>query len=146
MQLTSQVFQNNDFIPKEYSCEGQGIHPPLLISDIPEGTKSLALIVDDPDAPMGTFVHWVIFNFPPLGEITEGEIPAGAVRGKNTTGQTNWVAPCPPNGTHRYRFYLWALSQPLPLKEGATREEVETEAEKVKIGKTELIGLYERQE
>lgn len=145
MKLTSPVFEHNGNIPQKYSCEGEGIHPPLQISEIPEGTKSLAMIVDDPDAPMGTFVHWVLFNFAPISEIKEGEVPIGGIQGKNTIGQNNWIAPCPPSGTHRYRFYLWATSAPLALSENATREEVEKEAEKVKIEKTELIGLYQKQ-
>ncbi len=145
MQLTSSVFQNNGPIPQKYSCEGEGIHPPLSFEDVAENTKSLVLIVDDPDAPMGTFVHWVLFNISPTTtEIPEGKVPEGAVQGKNTSGRGDYVAPCPPSGTHRYRFFLWALSEKLRINSGATREEVEREAEKFIIERAVLLGTYEK--
>jgi len=146
MLLSSRVFENNDKIPQKYSCEGEGINPPLIISEIPERAKSLVLIVDDPDAPMGTFVHWVVFNISPTTtEIPEGKVPEGSISGKNSVGLTNFIAPCPPSGTHRYRFFLWALSEKLDLPEGASREDVETAASKYILDKAELTGTYQKQ-
>lgn len=139
MHITSPAFENNGKIPQKYSCEGEGIHPPLRIEQVPQNAKSLVLIVDDPDAPMGTFIHWVVFNIPPTTtEIPEDKIPQGAI------SASDWVAPCPPSGMHHYRFFLWALSESLTLSSSATKEEVEKTAQKYLIEKSELLGTYQK--
>ncbi len=145
MKLVSPAFQNNGYIPALYSCDDQGINPPLTITDVPKDAKNLVLIVDDPDAPMGTFTHWIVWNIPPdAEEITEEMLPQEAVEGKNSTGEVGWTAPCPPQGTHHYRFMVFALSKKLNLPEGADRDTLEKEIEDAVIDKTELVGLYQR--
>jgi Raf kinase inhibitor-like YbhB/YbcL family protein len=142
MKLKSPAFLDNKEIPKKFTCDGEGKNPPLEIEDIPKGTRSLVLIVDDPDAPMGTFVHWVVYDIPPVLSIGEDSVPGR--QGVNTTGGTDWVPPCPPSGTHRYVFKLYALDAILGLKDGANKKTVEKEMERHVIGKAELIGLYKR--
>lgn len=122
MKITSPSFQENAFIPSKYTCDGENINPPLVISDVSADAKSLALIVDDPDAPVGTFVHWLVWNIPPrVGEIKEGSLPEGSIQGTNDFGKKEYGGPCPPSGTHRYFFRLYALNQELNLPEGAKR-------------------------
>ncbi len=105
MKLTSPTFTNNSNLPTKYTCDGQGINPPLVISGVPANAQSLALISDDPDAPIGTFVHWLVWNIDSkITEIKENSIPQGASLGKTSAGTTGYVAPCPPSGTHRYFF------------------------------------------
>jgi hypothetical protein len=115
MKLTSSAFENEGSIPSEFTCDGDDISPPLTISEVPENTKSLALISDDPDAPVGTWDHWVVFNIPPdTREIAKGTEPPG-VAGKNSWGRTGYGGPCPPSGTHRYFFKLYSLHTQLYL-------------------------------
>ena len=142
MILTSPAFDNNRSIPKRFTCDGEGINPPLQIGGIPKDAKSLVLIVDDPDAPMGTFVHWVVYDIPVISAIGEGSIPGK--QGMNTTRGINWVSPCPPSGTHRYIFKIYALNKELGLKEGAARAAVEKAMESHILDKAELTGLYKR--
>lgn len=146
MIITSPVFQDEQKIPSRYSCDGQGLHPPLTIADISEETKSLVLIVDDPDAPMGTFDHWLVWNIPPTTwEIPEDSIPKDAVEGENSMGEVGWTPPCPPSGVHQYRFNLFALNQKLTLPQGTNRTLLEKEMKNLVIARVELIGIYERQ-
>jgi len=142
MILTSPAFDNNKNIPKRFTCDGEGKNPPLKIDRIPKDTKSLVLIVDDPDAPMGTFVHWVVYDMPVISVIEEGDIPGK--QGMNTTRGVSWVSPCPPSGTHRYIFKIYALDKELGLKDGAAKAAVEKAMEGHILDKSELIGLYER--
>lgn len=145
MQLTSPVFSNSGTIPAKYTCDGDDVNPPLAIAAVPEGTESLALIMDDPDAPAGTWDHWVIFNIPPAtGSVAVGTEPAG-VHGKGTSGNLNYYGPCPPDREHRYFFKLYALDTTLDLKEGVSKVEVERAMAGHILQQTELIGLYERQ-
>lgn len=145
MRILSSVFKNNGNIPSKYSCDEQGINPPLSISNVPENAKSLALIVDDPDAPMGTFVHWVVFNMDPkITEIKENEQSKIGIFGKTSTGRLSYVASCPPSGTHRYFFKLYALDLILGLHEGSDKASVEKAMESHIIEKSELIGTYKR--
>ncbi len=102
MQLTSPVFEHNANIPAKYTADGDDVNPPLQISDVPEGAESLVLIVDDPDAPVGMWVHWVVWNIPVVSEIYENSVPG--VEGMNDFGRTAWGGPAPPSGTHRYFF------------------------------------------
>ena len=142
MILTSPAFENNKNIPKRFTCDGEGKNPPLKIDRIPKDTKSLVLIVDDPDAPMGTFVHWVVYDIPAISSIAEGDVPGK--QGMNTTRGVDWVSPCPPSGTHRYIFKIYALDRELGLKDGAAKEAVEKAMEGHILDKAELIGTYKR--
>lgn len=133
-------------MPDKYGCKGENINPELIISEIPENAKTIALIVDDPDAPSKTWVHWVVFNIPISGdslEIKEDETPNG-VEGVNDFGNTNYGGPCPPSGTHRYFFKVYALDSELNLIEGATKEQLEEEMKRHIIDRAELVGLYSR--
>ncbi|MGZ9265216.1 MAG: YbhB/YbcL family Raf kinase inhibitor-like protein [Candidatus Deferrimicrobiaceae bacterium] len=145
LSITSPAFSHNGMIPKKYTCDGIDVSPPLSIGNAPEKTKSLALIVDDPDAPMGTWVHWVAWNIGPgIGEIPENTVPPGALQGTNDFGKQRYGGPCPPSGTHRYFFKLYALDTPLTLNAGATKAQVEKAMSTHLLGKTELVGLYRR--
>lgn len=150
MELTGDAFKNNDMIPRKYTCDGENISPPLKLNKIPEKTSSLALIVDDPDAPVGTFVHWVMYNIPAnTTKFNEGipdreELPDGSIQGKNDFGKIGYGGPCPPGGTHRYFFKLYALDDNLNLSPGATKQQLEKTMNGHIIEMTELIGLYKR--
>lgn len=143
MKLTSPAFKNNTMIPKKFTCQGEDISPAFIIEDIPLQAKTLALIVDDPDAPMGTWVHWVVFNIPITPKIDEGAIPGK--QGKNDFGRRNYGGPCPPSGTHRYFFKLYALDIELNLQEGISKKELEKAMQGHILEEAELIGLYRKQ-
>src|SRR3989344_9303767 len=137
MKLTSTVFGNNGNIPAKYTCDGEDINPSLSIADIPQGTKSLCLIVDDPDAPAGDCVHWTVWNIAPhTNEIEENSVPSGAVEGTTGFGKTGWGGPCPPSGTHRYQFKLYALDAVLGLDSSATKKDVLAALESHVLAKT----------
>ena len=130
-------------IPLQYTCNGANISPPLTWGSAPLGTKSFALIVDDPDAPGWTRIHWVVYNIPAdVFSCTEGKSPQGSTQGANDTGKARYRGPCPPKGTHRYFFKLYALNQTLNLQEGATKKQVEEAMDPLILGKTELIGIF----
>lgn len=123
MKLGSPIFQNNDGFPPAHTCDGAESSPPLEISGVPAAAESLALVLRDPDAPGGIFIHWILFGIPPKTEkIDTGEIPAGARQGKTTDGKIGYVGPCPPSGTHRYIFTLYALDTKMYLNDGAPIE------------------------
>lgn len=142
MKLMSREFENNKFIPKKFTCQGEDTNPALLIEGIPDGAKSLALIVDDPDAPMGTWVHWVVYDIPIISRINEGSIPGK--QGMNDFRRLDYGGPCPPSGTHRYFFKIYALDKTLNLREGIAKKELEKAMEGHILDKTELIGLYKK--
>lgn len=142
MEIISPAFGNNQPIPKKYTCQGDDINPPLKLANIPEGAKSLALIVDDPDAPGGMWVHWVVFDIPVISEISENTIPGK--QGINDFGRKNYGGPCPPSGTHRYFFKIYALDSKLNLREGINKENLENAMGPHILDKAELIGLYEK--
>ena len=145
MQLTSPQFNHNGYLPDKYGCKGTNINPPLTISAVPAGAKSLALIVDDPDAPRGTWVHWVLFNIAPdTKEIGEGKVPTGAVQGVNDFGATNYGEPCPPFGEHRYFFKLYALDAILELGAQTTKQDLEQAVAGHILAQAEIIGLFAR--
>lgn len=147
MKISSPVFEHNQTIPVKYTCDGVDANPPLEISDIPEGTKSLALIVDDPDAPMGTWVHWTAWNISPgVKEIKENEIPSGATEGMTDFKKPGYGGPCPPkgHGVHRYFFKLYALDSELDLPAEADKEAIEKAMEGHVLAETRIIGLYRR--
>lgn len=144
MKLTS-VFANNENIPSIYTCDGQDLAPVLDISDIPLNTQELVLIVDDPDAPMGTFVHWLVYNLPPnTTKIDNKNLPTVATQGMTDFGRVGWGGPCPPSGTHRYFFKIYALDTKLNLQAGLTKSALEKAIKAHVIEKTQLIGLYKR--
>lgn len=145
MKLISPAFFHNGFIPKEYSCDGTGEHPPLRLSGAPAEAKSLALIVDDPDAPRGLWTHWLVWNIDPkIIEIKTGEVPSGAAQGKTSSGENAWGPPCPPSGTHHYRFKLFALDIPLNLAADTRQRDLEAALRGHIFDQTELVGLYAR--
>jgi Raf kinase inhibitor-like YbhB/YbcL family protein len=145
-KLSSPAFQDSGLIPQKFTCQGGNVSPELNWSEAPASTKSFALIVDDPDAPGGTFTHWVVFDLPAdQKQLAEGIGPIG-VGGNNGVNQTGYMGPCPPSGSHRYYFRLYALDVPsLNLKAGAARHEVETALQGHIIGTAETMGRYEKQ-
>jgi len=146
MKISSPAFQNNETIPARYTCDSDNINPPLYFEDVPEGTKSLVLIVDDPDAPSSTFLHWLVFNIPPETKlIEENSVPLGAKLGKNDFGKIGYGGPCPPYGIHRYYFKLYALNKELDLAEGSLLSEVLAAMKNNVLGESYLIGLYKHQ-
>jgi Raf kinase inhibitor-like YbhB/YbcL family protein len=150
LALTSPAFKNEGTIPERYTCSGRDQSPALKWTGVPAGTHSLALILDDPDAPMGTFVHWVLYN---LSQTSEG-LPEGASmpapgahgqQGVNGRDAIGYTGPCPPPGKpHHYHFRLYALDQELELKTGATAQQVEAAMKGHIVGSTELVGIFER--
>lgn len=145
LKINSSAFSDGEFIPARYTADGLDVNPPLQISGVPEGAKSLVLIMDDPDAPVGVWDHWVVFNIPPsVTEISENSTPAGAVVGKNSWGRTNYGGPAPPSGVHRYFFKLYALDSMLPLPVGATKAQVESAMKGHILAEAQLMGKYSR--
>lgn len=144
--LTSSAFTHNEMIPSKYTCDGEDISPELKWSNPPADTKSFVLIVDDPDAPSKTFVHWIIFNIPSRStHLPENTATDQFISGKTDfNGATKYGGPCPPSGTHRYFFKLYALDTMLDLKQGTTKEELLKAMEHHILAQTELIGLYQR--
>ena len=142
LKISSPKFEHKGSIPVKYTCDGENINPPLIIEGIPEKAKSLVLIVDDPDAPMGTWVHWVVWNIPTINIIEENNVPG--VEGINDFNQHGYGGPCPPSGTHRYFFKVYALSTELDLNPSSTKKDVESAMEARIITKAELVGLYSR--
>lgn len=144
MRIQSLAFTHNQQIPSKYTCDGENINPPLTFSDIPEGAKSLALINDDPDAPVGTWIHWTVWNIPPqTKEVKENGKPEG-VEGTTSFGKPGYGGPCPPSGTHRYFFKLYALDTILELNTSATKQDLEEAMAGHILAQGELIGLYAR--
>lgn len=147
MKIFSTTFSENRDIPQEYTCDGDNINPPLSITDVPEEAKSLVLIVDDPDAPQGTFTHWIVFNIDPkIEEIGEDEIPKGGIEGINDTSEKGYIGPCPPVGTHHYIFHLYALDKTLDLKGSVDRADVDEAMSGYIIAEVQFTGLYSRDE
>ncbi|MCK4518811.1 MAG: YbhB/YbcL family Raf kinase inhibitor-like protein [Candidatus Omnitrophica bacterium] len=142
MILTSPDFHNNSIIPTKFTCQGEDVNPAFVINGIPEETKSMALIVDDPDAPGKTWVHWVVFDIPVIQKIDESSIPGK--QGVNDFGVGDYRGPCPPSGTHRYFFKIYALDKILGLKEGISKEELEEAIKGHALDKAHLIGLYKK--
>jgi len=144
MKLTSTAFIHNSQIPSEFTCDGSDLSPPLSIIDVPANAKSLVLISDDPDAPVGTWDHWIVFNIPPsTKEIAKGKESQGTP-GKNSWGRTGYGGPCPPSGTHRYFFKLYALDTMLNLPEGSNKKQIEAAMQGHILARVELMGLYKR--
>ena len=145
MKIESLAFQHKGRIPSKYTCGGENMNPPLTFLDIPKEAKSLALIMDDPDAPMGTWVHWTIWNIDPkISKISENSSPKNAIEGMTSFGNTGYGGPCPPSKTHRYFFKLYALDTKIELPSSANKAKLEETIEKHILSKTELMGLYSR--
>jgi Raf kinase inhibitor-like YbhB/YbcL family protein len=142
MKITSPEFKSNELIPSKFTCEGQDINPALVIEDIPAEAGSLALIVDDPDAPMGTWVHWVVYDMPVISRIDENTVPGK--QGINDFRKKDYGGPCPPSGTHRYFFKIYALDGELGLEEGINKKTLEKAMQGHILDKAELIGLYKK--
>lgn len=144
--LISSAFNANSVIPSEYTCDGENLSPPLVWSGAPENTKSFALIMDDPDAPVGLWTHWVLWNIP--AEITTFtqniSLPAKIIQGKNSWDNNSYGGPCPPNGQHRYFFRLYALDELLDIPATSTQQDLLQAMEGHILAKTELMGLYKR--
>lgn len=146
MKILSPVFNHNKKIPAKYTCDGENINPPLEFVDIPNKAKSLVLICDDPDAPMGTWIHWVVLNIDPkTKEIPENSVPDGCVLGVTSFGSKKYGGPCPPSGEHRYIFKLYVLKEKLELNSDATMSELMKEIDGNILAEAELIGLYSRE-
>lgn len=143
--LASPAFEEGGSIPSDHTCDGSNLPIPLAWSGTPEGTAELALIMDDPDA--NGFVHWVVVGIPPATiEFPDGAIAAGSVEGQSGFGRTGYGGPCPPSGTHRYEFTLFALSSPLALSRAATAAQVRSAAAGKTIAEAHLTGRYSRQQ
>jgi hypothetical protein len=144
--LSSPAFHHLKSIPKKFTCDGANVNPPLRIENVPAGTKSLALTLDDRDAPRGTYVHWVLWNIDPgIQEINENSIPPGAVQGMNDFQKNNYGGPCPPTRPHRYVFRVYALDALLNLAPKSTKLDLEKAMEGHVIGRGELAGVYKRE-
>jgi Raf kinase inhibitor-like YbhB/YbcL family protein len=151
LSVSSPAFQEAESIPDKYTCQGDGVSPPLAWGEPPLGTQSMALIMDDLDAPLGVFTHWVIFNIPPdsreLVEAlpTQPQLPDGTLQGKNSFGEIGYGGPCPPGGSsHRYEFTLYALDSPLGLEAGASKKEVIKAMQEHVLAYGRLTGTYQR--
>ena len=150
IKLTSPAFGDSELIPAKYTADGQNISPPLQWSPVPESAKSIALINDDPDAPMGTWVHWVVYNLPPDATSLEENMPPtetlpnGAQQGTTDFGRIGYGGPAPPSGTHRYFFKVYALDTMLDLPTGATKRQVENAMQGHIVAEGQLVGKYKR--
>ncbi len=142
LTVRSSAFENNKLIPSKYTCDGANVNPPLKIEGAPEKTKTFALISEDPDAPAGLFVHWVVWNIPVEGEIKENTPPGTA--GLNGAKKRGYYGPCPPSGTHRYFFRVYALDTALNLNSLSEKEDLENAMQSHVIAQGELMGLYRR--
>ena len=141
MELSSPAYTYGSSIPATYTCSGRGVSPPLAIHGVPDNAQSLALLVHDPDAPSGDFIHWTVWNIlPDTADIDEGTAPAGAAEGSNDFGKTGYGAPCPPSGTHRYFFELYALDTAPVLESGAPLSDIAPLLEKHTLAKATLMG------
>ncbi|MGN6436278.1 MAG: YbhB/YbcL family Raf kinase inhibitor-like protein [Agriterribacter sp.] len=140
LNVSSEAFAHEEEIPVKYTCNGEGINPPLDISNIPDETQTLALIVEDPDAPGGTYDHWIVWNIDPVSVLKENFSPG--ISGSNSAGKTGYHPPCPPDGTHRYYFHVFALDVAFDLAPGASREELQQLMEPHILAKGTIMGRY----
>jgi len=145
MKITSTAFEENQSIPPKHTCDDKDVSPPMTFSDIPEGAKSLALIVDDPDAAVGLWVHWTLWNIPPdTTEMSENSIPLGSIEGITSFGNSSYGGPCPGDGEHRYFFKLYALDIELDLSSESDKEDLEEAMVGHVLDRAELVGVYKR--
>jgi hypothetical protein len=145
MTISSPAFLDTQAIPKQYTCDGNGTNPPLQFLGVPSEAKSLALLVEDPDAPMGTWIHWLMWNIPPkVVQIDENSVPQQAVQGQGSSGQNVYGPPCPPSGIHHYIFTVYALDSELKLPSYSTVENLQAAMQGHIIDQAQLIGVYGR--
>ena len=142
LAITSDAFENGGNIPSQYTCDGKAINPPFKVDDIPQGTKTLALIAEDPDAPSGTFDHWLIWNLPPESIIEENR--RDGINGRNGHGKTGYYPPCPPSGSHRYFFHVYALDTSLNITEGSDKKTLQTAMKNHVLAEGTLMGRYSK--
>lgn len=142
LNISSAAFQEAGVIPLKYTCDGQEVNPAIKIDNIPQGTKTLALIVEDPDAPNGTFDHWLVWNIEPTDCIKENTSPG--ITGRNGAGKTNYHGPCPPSGYHRYFFNVFALDSELDLAQGADKKALQQAMGQHVLAKGTLMGRFQR--
>jgi Raf kinase inhibitor-like YbhB/YbcL family protein len=143
IEVTSSAFAADGEIPVVYSCAGRDISPPLAWTGVPEQAREVALVVDDPDAPRGTFTHWIMFGLPPsTSSLDEDSVPEGAKQAKNSAGRAEYAGPCPPGGTHHYRFTVYALEAPLELNDGASTDEAIDAISEHATAQGRLVGLF----
>jgi Raf kinase inhibitor-like YbhB/YbcL family protein len=143
LKITSDAFEPGGHIPSRYTCDGADVNPSLQIAGIPEKTKSLAIIVDDPDAPAGNWVHWVVWNIPVTNLILENSVPGN--EGMSDFGKRHYGGPCPPSGEHRYFFKVYALDTELLLTSTSTKYDLENAITSHLLAKGELMGVYKRE-
>ncbi len=142
LKVYSTVFSHNGHIPPEYTCDGNDINPPIEVNDIPDGTRTLALIMEDPDAPRGVFDHWIVWNISPNEAIAEQTNPG--ITGLNDFGKTGYGGPCPPSGVHRYFFRVYALDTKLDIVAGADKQALLAAMQGHVLAEGEIMGLYQR--
>lgn len=142
MKILSSAFENNQPIPSKYTCQGENINPELKFEEVPKDSKSLSLIMDDPDATIGTFVHWVVFNMPSdITGIKENSTPIG-IQAKNSAGKNTYIGPCPPSGVHRYYFKLFAVDTVLDAEKISTKEDLLAAMQGHILAEADLMGTY----
>jgi len=143
LTIGSTVFANKDFLPDKYTCKGENVNPPITIENIPAGTKSLALVIEDPDSADGIFDHWVIWNIHPMEMILENTVPG--TEGKNSFGKTRYYGPCPPAGmAHRYFFKMYALDTILDIPKGSDKRTLQHAMKDHTLAEGEIIAMFER--
>lgn len=142
LSISSSAFQEGGVIPLKYTCDGKEVNPAIKIDNIPQGTKTLAIIVEDPDAPNGTFDHWLVWNIEPTDCIKEDTSPG--IAGRNGAGKMNYHGPCPPSGYHRYFFNVFALDSSLELASGADKKALQEAMKEHVLGKGSLMGRFQR--
>ena len=140
LHVTSPSFNENGNIPAKFSCQGDNISPALSVRGVPPEARSLAIVVEDPDAPDGTVIHWAAWNMAPTDNINEKSLDG--IQGKNSRGGNGYMGPCPPDGTHHYHFKVYALDMMLQLEDGSSKEQLEAAMRGHIVGQGELIGLY----
>ena len=150
LSITSTAFKQGERIPSKYTCDGSDVSPGLEWSDVPDSTRSFTIIADDPDAPVGTWIHWVLYNVPgetrtlPEAVPPDANLPDGSRQGKNSWGRPGYGGPCPPGGTHRYFFKLYALDTVLELQSGVSEDDLLKAMKGHILAEAELMGLYSR--
>ncbi len=145
LKVTSSAFEHGTTIPASYTCDGKNVNPPLNLEGLPANTEYLAIILDDPDAPNGTFTHWIVWDMPSTASIEENSKPTG-ITGRNDFGKNNYMGPCPPNGEeHRYFIKIYALTDKLGLTADTTKEVLEKQLNEKSVASGELMGKYKRQ-
>lgn len=144
MNISSSAFENEGIIPSEFTCDGQDFSPPISITNVPKNAKTLSIIMDDPDAPMGTFTHWLVWNIPPTKTHFSSGEKIDFVQGRTSFGRSGYGGPCPPSGTHRYFFKIYALDTKLELKPGSSVKELQSAMSGHIIAEAVLMGKYSR--